>query len=707
MSKLSISQKLYAGFGIVLLLFIVTNAVHMSGGDKANLDVHRVFQEARSASRAEIALHASSSIQQEFLLTQDLRLVDQFKKRLNELEANARGIAEIGAEFAEPADQIQRYAAQYGAVFESVVALWIHKGLTEKKGLQGGFRNAAHALGDAFAFHEVDSLLTEYLLMRRWEKDFLRTGSSKYHDRLSASMTRLSDLTKKHALLPEAKEALMKSLAAYSHNANLVLADREDSQSYARLRQSAHEIESSIKSNLIRGARADLLQIRRHEKDYLLRGKKKYVTATNKSVQALVDKVENTRLTETRVTFLKELLSDYGRDFNALVTIDRDLADKLTNLASLAKKTGQQIQEVVAQAEASGSRAQEEIGQDRSKTANLAWLLMLPAIGIALAVAFLTTRSLQNSVSNAVLALKKIGQGDFRAQVEIKSNDELGMMAESLNGAIEQIRSTLNELEHSSSEIDQSAHQVAAASQTIQSTSESTSSSVERVTSISQSLTANSQAVGTAISELSASVGEISNNTTFAAGVASRASDLSNEAIQAMVQLGQHSQDIGNILDVISAIAQQTNLLALNATIEAARAGESGKGFAVVANEVKELAGQASNATVDIQKKVEAIQESTDQANSVIVEVAGIVDEINDRQSSIAGAVEQQRAAIEDIGRNVKESAAGNEAITQDLETVSQEVAGAAMSAVSSHRESQELLRAATEMKNIVGKFST
>ena len=75
-----------------------------------------------------------------------------------------------------------------------------------------------------------------------------------------------------------------------------------------------------------------------------------------------------------------------------------------------------------------------------------------------------------------------------------------------------------------------------------------------------------------------------------------------------MKKLGESSQEIGNVIKVITSIAQQTNLLALNATIEAARAGEAGKGFAVVANEVKELAKQTAKATEEIGQKIEAIQ---------------------------------------------------------------------------------------------------
>src|SRR6202042_866320 len=103
---------------------------------------------------------------------------------------------------------------------------------------------------------------------------------------------------------------------------------------------------------------------------------------------------------------------------------------------------------------------------------------------------------------------------------------------------------------------------------------------------------------------------------------------------ETMKKLGESSREIGNVIKVITSIAQQTNLLALNATIEAARAGEAGKGFAVVANEVKELAKQTAKATEEISQKIEAIQGVTKGAVTAIGEIGNIIDQTNDISNS-------------------------------------------------------------------------
>jgi methyl-accepting chemotaxis protein len=132
-------------------------------------------------------------------------------------------------------------------------------------------------------------------------------------------------------------------------------------------------------------------------------------------------------------------------------------------------------------------------------------------------------------------------------------------------------------------------------------------------------------------------------------------------------KLGDSSIEIGNVIKVITSIAEQTNLLALNATIEAARAGEAGKGFAVVANEVKDLARETAKATEDIGRRVEAIQADTREAVDAIAEISSVIARINDYQTTIASAVEEQTATTNEMSRNVAEAAMGSTEIAQNI----------------------------------------
>ncbi len=161
------------------------------------------------------------------------------------------------------------------------------------------------------------------------------------------------------------------------------------------------------------------------------------------------------------------------------------------------------------------------------------------------------------------------------------------------------------------------------------------------------------QGVSTATEEMVSSIGEIANNTEIASSMTKDAVAQIEKTEEVIQNLQKSSDQIGDILKMVTEIASQTNLLALNATIEAARAGEAGKGFAVVASEVKELASRTSEATDEINTIIAAIQSEASSALTAITSAISTVRKVDQSTSSISVAIEQQSAVTNEIGSSI------------------------------------------------------
>ncbi len=187
-------------------------------------------------------------------------------------------------------------------------------------------------------------------------------------------------------------------------------------------------------------------------------------------------------------------------------------------------------------------------------------------------------------------------------------------------------------------------------------------SNVTRATSVvsaSQQAAANVQTVAAAAEELSASVEEIGRQVEHSSRISQDAVIRADATAETVRALADSAGKIGDVVKLIQDIAAQTNLLALNATIEAARAGDAGKGFAVVASEVKNLANQTAQATEDISRQIQSVQQATDGAVGAILGINDIIRQVGVISTDVAAAVRQQGAATQEIARNVVEAKRG------------------------------------------------
>jgi methyl-accepting chemotaxis protein len=295
--------------------------------------------------------------------------------------------------------------------------------------------------------------------------------------------------------------------------------------------------------------------------------------------------------------------------------------------------------------------------------------------------------------------------GDLTREITVSGEDAIGQLASGLAELLSTLRQSMSNIGLTAESLASAAEQLTVLAQGMGEGATNTSDRAASASSASVQVSAGIQTVATAAEEMTASIQEIAKNATDAASVAHSAVTVAGDAQGTVASLGESSAEIGQVIKVITSIAQQTNLLALNATIEAARAGDAGKGFAVVANEVKELAKETARATEEIGQKIEAIQSDTQGAVSAISEISEVIGRISDIQSTIASAVEEQTATTNEISRSVAEAATGANDIAEDVTRVAGAASDTQQGAQTTLDSASELTNMASQLKELVAQF--
>ena len=343
----------------------------------------------------------------------------------------------------------------------------------------------------------------------------------------------------------------------------------------------------------------------------------------------------------------------------------------------------------------------------------IAGLLLSVVIGLLIA------RSLSRGVSVLGQATARLAKGDLTARAECNSRDELGEVAGAFNHMAGDFASLIGELRLS-------ADQVAASAATLSQTS-------DRVLDVSKAQVGNAGSAANSIEDLNAAVKEIAqraDGAVTAADEANAMSDHGQRVVAGVVQgiqqvastvsktaglmaaLGQRSNQIGQIIQVIRGIAEQTNLLALNAAIEAARAGEQGRGFAVVADEVRNLAERTAGATAEISDMIKAIQTETGSAVAAMEtgsrQVEGGVEQANQAMQAlqqINGSVKRVVEMIQGIAAATRSQSQATGTITVRVEEISEMAKDNSKHIDQTTRASHDLHKLSAHFQQLVSRF--
>ncbi|NAZ75797.1 HAMP domain-containing protein [Kineococcus sp. T13] len=327
------------------------------------------------------------------------------------------------------------------------------------------------------------------------------------------------------------------------------------------------------------------------------------------------------------------------------------------------------------------------------------------AVLAAVALSVVISRSIAGPLGRTRRVAEALAAGRLDERVEVTGRDEVGLTAQALNTALDQVSGTIRTIGHSVQSLQGASDSLADVAERLSAGAGESSSQADVVLLASGDIAVNVSTVAAAGDEMSAAIREIAASTADASAVATAAVASAEDARTTIERLSVSSREIGEVVKLITSIAEQTNLLALNATIEAARAGEMGKGFAVVAGEVKELAQQTARATEEIVGRVNATQTDAASAAAAITEITEVIARIDGLQATIAAAVEEQSATTSEMVRNVTEVSNGSQEITNNISGIASAASRTTADAGATRAAADEVSGAAQELRAAVSAF--
>lgn len=533
----------------------------------------------------------------------------------------------------------------------------------------------------------------DMLTLRRNEKDFLARLDLSYETKFNETMTSLLDdqvllenVMNEFDIETNILRELMVYFKEYQTSFTSVVSASEtlgltpETGLQGQLRRAVHNIESELSALNQDALLVTMLQLRRHEKDFMLRQDPKYITTFNQTLDRLESDLQTASLPEDKISLLVSLAEQYRQGFNQYADGKKALGLNSQEGKLLAMR--ESIHRTETALNTLASQLTVVIQAKASFAMMITTILCGVIIVLGVLVAWVINRTINSALGTIQVTMREIQTThNLSLRVDLPAKDEIGLVAASINDMLADFSHVIANANHTVKEMNATTIQL--------------SQNAARTSDDAQKQRAETDLVAVSVTEMVGTVEDISRNMEMAASKAlltqegaiegqskvnsaidriRQLSDRLEGSVETVGALAKESESIGTVLNVIQGIAEQTNLLALNAAIEAARAGEQGRGFAVVADEVRALASRTHSATEEISEIIVTLQGRTkgivtlmedcrqdgilsrDEAATtgvVLKQIILDVQEISSMASAVSTAIEQQTIAANEISKNV------------------------------------------------------
>jgi methyl-accepting chemotaxis protein WspA len=556
-------------------------------------------------------------------------------------------------------------------------------------------------------------------------------------------------MTEVAALLKVYQDDFLKLVAAYRERGY------KDWGTEGEWRTAIHDVEQHLPKRANGALQVDYLQLRRDEKDYLLRGEPHYVEAVQADLKKLAADIRSSHPAGSD-RFLEDV-SHYERLFQRYQTIeDRIGKTEGAGLTGEVRRAADQVEPVL------GAISSEAVATSQAARRNVTVgraIAIVSGIGLSALFLFAFATSLARPIQEIVAMANLIAIGDLTGQVAAGSRkDEVGMLARAfermvvalkekvgvaeriaagdlsvavtpqserdamgnaLANMVDRLSALMSEVQRSGIRVNTSVTEIAASAKEQQSTASEIAATTIEIGATSREISATSKELVRTMTEVStvaehaaALAGEGQGGLTRMEGTMRHVMDAAGSITAKLAVLNEKAGNINQVVTTITKVADQTNLLSLNAAIEAEKAGEYGRGFAVVATEIRRLADQTAVATYDIEQMVKEIQSAVsagvmgmDKFSEEVRRGMQEVQQVGGQLSEIIQQVQALAPRCEAVNEGMQAQATGAEQITQALAQLGEAAQQTVESLRQSGRAIDGLNQAATGMRSGVSRF--